>query len=173
MTTKKPLQSTKYNTKKYGIATSVPFEGFTNYATVLMAIAGADGELSKDEIQWFIDEQELSYTDATECVKAVDEINRSGTWKNVDIEKKLSAIQDTIDSMDGSENFVDLRHTLLYQAIKMCRADKDYHKDEQAAVSKAAQTLGIQPDVVANIESIAELEDTVERLRYSLLRAKA
>ena len=110
-----------------------------------MAIAGADGELSEEEIQWFIDEQELSYIDATECVKAVHEINRSGAWKTIDIQKTLSAIQDQI---------------------------KEYHKDEKAAVNKAAKTLGIKPDVVTNLESIAELEDTVERLRYSLLRAK-
>ena len=61
-----------------------------------------------------------------------------------------------IDHMEGSENFTDLRHTLLYQSIKMCRADNEYHRDEKAAVNKAAQILGVKPDVVTQLESVAE-----------------
>ncbi|NEO38619.1 MAG: hypothetical protein F6J90_20700 [Moorea sp. SIOASIH] len=57
---------------------------------------------------------------------------------------------------------------MLYQAIKMCRGDGNYHEKEKATVAKAAEILGIERSIVVSLESLAELEDSAERLRLAL-----
>ncbi|RQH21089.1 hypothetical protein D5R40_31690, partial [Okeania hirsuta] len=68
---------------------------------------------------------------------------------------------------------LNFRHSLLYQAIKMSRADGFYHEKEKAAVAKAAEILGVDSKVVVSLESIAEMEDTADRLRIALFETKA
>ena len=65
----------------------------------------------------------------------------------------------------------NVRHGMLYQAIKMSRADGEceYHEDERAAVARAAQILGVERNIITELESIAELEDATDRLRFALL----
>ncbi|NEP53294.1 MAG: hypothetical protein F6K65_32610, partial [Moorea sp. SIO3C2] len=63
---------------------------------------------------------------------------------------------------------VNFYRTLLYQAVKMCRADGNYHEKEKASVAKAAEILGIERSVAVSLESFAELEDSAERLRLAL-----
>ncbi len=156
MSNTRSLQPTKYAYKRYKIAQPIDFDVGVNYAGVLMAIAGADGELADEELQWYIDEQERLFDDPSAYIEAVRKLD----WKNIDIDEKLLAI-----TYDFPLNF---RRTLLYQAIKMTRADGVYQERERAAVAKAAAILRIEPSVLASLESVAEMEDAVDRLRLSL-----
>ena len=156
MASGKSIQPTKYAQHKYNLTKPIDFEVGVKYAQVLMAIAGADGELAAGELQWYIDEQELLMDDATEYIEAVRKLD----WKNADIEELLSGIK-----YDFPLNF---RRTLLYQAIKMCRADGTYHAKEKTSVAKAAELLGIDRSMVVSLASLAELEEAAERLRLAL-----
>ncbi|MBP0019086.1 MAG: TerB family tellurite resistance protein [Cyanobacteria bacterium SBLK] len=157
MNSGKILQPTQYAKHKYNITKPIDFEVAVNYAGALMAIAGADGELAEEELQWYIEEQELLFTDPTEYIEEI----RSFHWKNVNIKELLGKIK-----YDFPINF---RRAMLYQAIKMSRADGIYEDREKIAVSKAAEILGIQHSIVVSIESLVELEDTSDRLRLALL----
>ncbi len=99
----------------------------------------------------------------TGATKEYIEAIRNIDWKNVNIEEQLAEVK-----FDFSLN---ARRTILYQAIKMSRADGIYHEKEKAAVYKAAEILGIEKSVVASLESVAETEELTEQKLLSILTA--
>lgn len=157
MSSKNSLQPTKYAAHKYNATSPVDFDVAVNYACALMAIAGADGELAESELQWYIDEQEILFGEsAQEYIETVRKLD----WKNANIEELLSQINYDFP--------LNARRCILYQAIKMSRADGIYHEKEKAAVAKAAEILGIERSVLVSMESVAEMEEASERLRLAL-----
>ena len=156
MSSGKSLQPTKYAQSRYNGTGAIDFDVAVKYGGALMAIAGADGELAEKEFQWYIDEQELLTVDSQEYIETL----RKFDWKNANIEELLNGIK-----YDFPINF---RRVMLYQAIKMSRADGVYQEKEKAAVAKAADILGIERSMVVSIESLAEMEDASERLRLAL-----
>ncbi|NEO90816.1 MAG: hypothetical protein F6K56_11400 [Moorea sp. SIO3G5] len=89
---------------------------------------------------------------------------RQFDWKNANVEELLTGLK-----YDFPLNF---RRSMLYQAIKMCRADGNYHEKEKASVAKAAEILGIERSVAASLESLAEMEDSADRLRVALFETE-
>ncbi len=160
MSSGKSLQPTKYAENRYNITAPIDFDVAMNYGGTLMAIAGADGELAEKEFQWYVDEQRILFVDSEEYIETL----RKFDWKNANLEELLNGIK-----YDFSINF---RRAMLYQAIKMSRADGVYQEKEKAAVAKAAEILGIERSVVISIESLAEMEDASERLRLSLFETE-
>ncbi|NET62854.1 MAG: hypothetical protein F6K47_44245 [Symploca sp. SIO2E6] len=165
MSSGKSIQLSKYAQHKYGVSSETPvdLEVGINCGCALLAIASADGELAEEELQWYIDEQEMMAV-ASEAVEEYIEILRKFDWKNANIEELLSGIK---------YNFpVNFRRSMLYQAIKISRADGNYHEKEKAAVAKAAEILGVEPSVVVSLESVAEMEETTDRLRIALFETQ-
>ena len=152
----KTLQPTKYAKKRYNVTAPIDFDVCTSYGTALMAIAGADGELVEEEFQWFVNEQELLWVNYEEHLEAL----RNADWKNADMDEVLGNLH--------FEFPLNARKVILYQAIKMSRADKDYHDKEKAAVNRAAELLKIEHSAVASLEALAEAEDAVDRIRLAL-----
>ncbi|HBQ98732.1 MAG: TerB family tellurite resistance protein [Roseofilum sp. Belize BBD 4] len=150
------LKPTKYAQNRYNLTQPVDFDVAIKYGGALMAIAGADGELAEAEFQWYIDEQELLMENSEEYIAEL----RKFDWKNVSVEELLTGISYTFP--------LNFRRSMLYQAIKMSRADGTYHEKEKAAVAKAAKILGIERSVVVSLESMAELEEASQRLRLAL-----
>ena len=147
----KTIKPSPYAEKKYNSTALVDVDAGLKYSSVLLAIVGADGEVSDAEMQWYIDEGTLMGCDE-------DYLNqvRQLDWKSVNIEATLNEVK---------FNFtLNLRRTLLYQAIKMSRADGVYHEKEKAAVARAAKILGVDKVVVSSIESIVEMEDAASQL---------
>ncbi len=156
MSSSKSLQATKYAEHRYNITAPVDFDVAVKYGGALMAIAGADGELAEKEFQWYVDEQQILFVESEEYIETL----RKFDWKNANLEELLSGI-----SYDFPINF---RRAMLYQGIKMSRADGVYQEKEKAAVARAAEILGIERSAVISIESLAEIEDASERLRLAL-----
>lgn len=150
------LQPSQYARRRYNLTQPIDFDVAMKYGGALMAIAGADGELAEAELQWYIDEQEILLADSTEYVEALKQFD----WQSASVEELLTGI-----AYDFPLNF---RRTMLYQAIKMCRADGSYHAQEKATVAQAAEILGIERPVLVSLEALAELEDSTERLRLAL-----
>jgi tellurite resistance protein len=59
------------------------------------------------------------------------------------------------------------RH-LLYDAIRICRADGVYAARGRAKVAEAARLLGVQPGLVASLEAIVETEEALRNARAVL-----
>ncbi|MEM9492695.1 MAG: TerB family tellurite resistance protein [Myxococcota bacterium] len=155
--TKPTLQPTTYALRQYNITAPIDFDVAVNYGVALMAIAGADGELADNELQWFLDEQKLLLVESEEYIAAL----RAADWRNIDLEEVLSKIHYDFP--------LNVRRAMLYQAIKMCRADKNFHEKEKRTVRRAAEILGVEAMVLASIESVIDLEESTARLRLALL----
>ena len=153
------IQPSKYAVQKYNATAPVDFDMGITYSGALLAIAGADGELADAELQWYLDEGTLMGV-TQEYLDAVRNID----WKNVNIEESLSQVK--------FEFPLNVKRSLLYQAIKMSRADGVYHEKEKAAVAKAAQILGVPQSTLESIESVAEMEDNTTKLLRSILSAE-
>jgi uncharacterized tellurite resistance protein B-like protein len=161
----KNIQLSKYAQRQYGFTTNEPidFDVAVSCGCALIAIAGADGELSEKELQWYIDEQEMLAVDSEELKEYIKTL-RKFDFKNANLQELLVGIK---------YNFpINFYHTMLYQAIKMSRADGVYHAKEKAYVAKAAEILGIEPTVVIALETVAEMEETTARLRLALFETQ-
>ncbi|NET00941.1 MAG: hypothetical protein F6K62_16165 [Sphaerospermopsis sp. SIO1G2] len=156
MSSNKQIEPTPYARQKYNATTLVDFDAGIKYSSILLAIVGADGELAEAELQWYLDEVKLlgCGQDYIDAIRNID-------WKQVNIEAALNEVK-----FDFSLN---ISRSLLYQAVKMSRADGVYHEKEKEAVAKAAQVLGVDKTVVDSIESIAEMEDSTSQLLRFIL----
>ncbi len=61
------------------------------------------------------------------------------------------------------------RRIIIYIAIQACSADKKYHEEERAAVHKMAKRLGVEEEVVNQIEQLCVEEAQSREKRISLL----
>ena len=137
-----------------------PFEAYLNYGYALLAIVGADGEVSEPERNWLINHQQMvgAPSEVIEKCKTFD-------YKNAKLEDLLPKI--TVDVPGWSAP-----RTLLYHAIKMTRADKDYAKAEQEAVKKAAKLLGVEDDITMALNALVEMEEKVESMLKALIKTE-
>lgn len=152
----KTEQPSPYAKIRYNIDQPVDFDSGIYHSHILLAMAGADGNLAEEELGWYINELVL-----LGCTEEYISTVKNLDWRNANIEELL-----------GKINFdfpMNSRKTILYQALKMCRADKEYHQKEREVVQKAAQILGIKTTEVKAIESLVEMEETADQLRYALL----
>lgn len=140
---------------EYGInAASV--EAMTNYGYVLLAIAGADEEVSEKEMEWLINHQRKF--GAPEEVLA---LYKSFDYKNAKIEELLPSIKVDVPTWSAARE-------LIYNAIRMSSADGVYAQAERETVKKAATVLGVSDDVVLTLESLVIMEKSVVNMRKAL-----
>ncbi|MEO1430188.1 MAG: TerB family tellurite resistance protein [Cyanobacteria bacterium J06633_8] len=156
MTTATTLTGTSYAKKRYNVTAPVNVDVAKNYVRAIVAIASADGELAQEELDWFVEEQQMLGAQSDFIEENIIKFD----GKNANIEELLGGIH-----YDFSLNF---RRSMLYQAIKMSRADGVYHNKEKAAVARAAQILGVERSVVASLESLVEIEESADKLRLAL-----
>ena len=161
MTTDKEqmIAGSEYMKRRQGIS-SAPFEAYVNYGYALLAIAGADGEVSEPEMNWLIDHQRMvgAPEEAIAKYKTFD-------YKNAKLEDLLPKIKGDIPGWSAER-------TLLYHAIKMAQADKDYAKEEQEAVKKAAKLLGVEDDITLALNALVEMEEKVDSMRKALIKSE-
>jgi uncharacterized tellurite resistance protein B-like protein len=58
---------------------------------------------------------------------------------------------------------------LLYDVIRIAKADGDYDRAERAAVSEAARMLDVDGDTLDRITALVDMEDALANLRLLLL----
>jgi uncharacterized tellurite resistance protein B-like protein len=156
---KEVLPTSEFLKKNLGIS-SAPLETYLNYGYALLAIAGADGEVSQAELNWLLNHQRMAGApeEAIEKYKTFE-------YKNADLESLLSKI--TVDVSTWSKS-----RSLLYHAIQMSRADDDYSVEEQKAVKKAAKLLKVEDDIALALHRLIETEEAVTALRKALLQTE-
>lgn len=130
-----------------------------NYGYALMIIAGADGIVSDEELDWFVN----FFAKANSIEEGmVDKISQYEYLKG--------NLQETLNNIHG-ENPINFARTLLYNGIKMSSADGDYALEEKDAVMKAAQWLNIPSNILRTMEYLVEAEERVNSMRYALFNS--
>ena len=160
MTTQTSFEMTAYGKKQYNASGPINFDVSKNYIRALMAIASADGELAQEELDWLVEEQQMLGVPSD----LIEEHILKFDGKNADIEELLGGIH-----YDFPANF---RRGMLYQAIKMSRADGVYHDKEKASVARAAEILGVERNIVVSLESLVEIEESADRLRLAIFETE-
>lgn len=152
------LPASEFLKKNLGIS-EIPLEAYLNYGYALLAIAGADGEVSEAEFNWLVNHQRLAG-----APEEVIEKYKTFEYKNADLENLLSKI--TVDVPTWSKS-----RSLLYHAIQMARVDH-YATEEREAVKKAANLLKVEDDIALALERLIETEEAVTALRKALLQTE-
>ncbi|MEQ8757371.1 MAG: TerB family tellurite resistance protein [Coleofasciculus sp. G1-WW12-02] len=156
---KQVVPASQYMKKNLGIS-EAPYEAYLNYGYALLAIAGADGEVSTGEMNWLLNHQRM--------VGAPEELMekyKSFDYKSAKLEELLSHIMVDVSTWSSSR-------TLLYHAIQMARADENYSSEEQKAVKKAAKLLNVEDDIALALNKLVEMEEAANGLRKALLRTE-
>ncbi|HSF72225.1 MAG TPA: TerB family tellurite resistance protein [Microcoleus sp.] len=153
------LPASEFLKKNLGIS-EIPLEAYLNYGYALLAIAGADGEVSEPELNWLLNHQRMAG-----APEEVIEKYKTFDYKNADLENLLSKI--TVDVSTWSKS-----RSLLYHAIQMVRADEDYSPEERKAVKKAAKLLNVEDDIALALNRLVETEEAVTSLRKALLQTE-
>ncbi|MUG98158.1 hypothetical protein F7734_39965 [Scytonema sp. UIC 10036] len=156
---KQTQPASEFMKKNLGIS-EAPIEAYLNYGYALLAIAGADGEVSEAELNWLLNHQRL--------VGAPEEIiekYKAFEYKKADLENLLSKISVDVSTWSKSRS-------LLYHAIQMARADNNYSIEEQKAVKKAAKLLKVEDDIALALNRLVETEEAVTALRKALLQTE-
>lgn len=151
------VQASEFMKKNLGIS-QAPLESYLNYGYALLAIAGADGEVSKAEFDWLLNHQRM-----VGAPEEVVEKYKTFDYKNANLESLLSKITVDVDSWSKSR-------TLLYHAIQMASADNNYSSEEQKAVHKAAKLLKVEDDIALALKRLVETEESITALRKALLQ---
>ncbi|NEP02706.1 MAG: hypothetical protein F6K58_29465 [Symploca sp. SIO2E9] len=140
---------------EYGISAAT-VEAMINYGYVLLAIAGADQEVSEKEMEWLINHQTKFG-----APENVIELYKSFDYKNADIKELLPNIKVDVATWSVPPN-------LIYHAIHMSSADGMYAEAERAKVRQTAKILGVADDIVLTLESLVDMERAVVRMRKAL-----
>ncbi|BAY37585.1 hypothetical protein NIES2111_19240 [Nostoc sp. NIES-2111] len=153
------IPASEFLKKNLGIS-AIPTEAYLNYGYALLAIAGADGEVSEDEFNWLVNHQRLAGAPEEVIAKY-----KTFDYKNTDLEALVSKI--TVDVPTWSKS-----RSLLYHAIQMARADQSYSIEEQKAVKKAGKLLKLEDDIALAIDRLIHTEEAVTALRKALLQTE-
>lgn len=150
------IAGSDYLKRSQGVS-SAPFKAYLNFGYALLAIAGADGDVPESEMNWLINHQRMigAPEEAIAQYKTFD-------YKNAKLEDLLPKIKADVPDFSAPR-------TLLYYAIKMSRADKDYAVEEQEAVKKAAKLLGVGDDITLALNTLVEMEEKVDSMRKALI----
>jgi uncharacterized tellurite resistance protein B-like protein len=153
------LPASEFLKKNLGIS-EIPTEAYLNYGYALLAIAGADGEVSEAELNWLVNHQRMAG-----APEEVIEKYKTFEYKNADLEPLLAKVSVDVSTWSKSRS-------LLYHAIQMARADEDYSTEEQKAVKKAAKLLNVEDDIALALNRLVETEEAVTALRKALLQTE-
>ena len=127
------------------------------YGYALLIIAGADGEVSQAEMNWLINHQR-----ALNIPEYILEAYRTFDYKNGNLEELLPNI-------NNANVPFNVGRSLVYHAIKMSKADFEFADQEQKAVKKAAQLLGVSDDILLALNGLVDVEESVNRTRKALI----
>lgn len=126
----------------------------------LLTIAGADGEVSEPEMNWLV--TNLGKT-AGIPKEVIDDI-KAFDYRNGDLRSIILEIATDIPLNYG--------RAIIYDAVRMSRADGSYRPEEQQAVHKAAGILNVNMDIVHALEGLLEMEDSMNQTRIHLFEPK-
>jgi len=148
-----------YMRENYGLDANPSEADRLNYCKALLIIAGGDGKISKEEWEYF--EHAVRASGATD---AHIEQYRKFEWRTASLEEVLSGMSNIMTPNA-------LRRALVYDALKIAKADHVFTPGERAAALKAAQILGIDKTCFEAIEGLVNVEIALKTARIAVLNA--
>ena len=127
-----------------------------NYGFALMCIAGADGEVSMEEVAWYKD-----------FFAHFSHIKKDIVDKVVAVDFKSLQLKDILEKLPHSMS-LSFSKTLIYNAIKMARADGHYPAEEKEAVARVAEILEVPPNISSTLDYLIDAEEKVNQMRRTL-----
>ncbi|MBX2840388.1 MAG: hypothetical protein KTR26_01355 [Flammeovirgaceae bacterium] len=149
----KPTSNFVRNTYGIGVTSD---EIQLNYGYALMFIAGADNLISEKEINWYKNEIATLSKVPDHIVEKVINVD----YQELDISEIINNFPRNISS--------SFAKSLLYNSIKMARADDDYPLAEKNAVLQTANLLKIQENIANTMNYLIDAEEKVENMRKTL-----
>ena len=135
----------------------VPKPSWKEYGYILLNIAGSDGQVSDEELEWLT-------IDCAQAVGVTPDI--IAKWEDYDYED--DDLEELFFGLNAA-SFANFNKLLIYDAIRMCSADGDYAEDERDQVYHAAQIMKVPPEAVTAIEALVDLERAANKLRVTIL----
>ncbi|MEQ8757728.1 MAG: hypothetical protein RID09_30015 [Coleofasciculus sp. G1-WW12-02] len=139
--------------KKCGFNDIPGLPAFDSYMKALLICANGDNELTQVERDW-----------------VVGQASAFGAPDQVVEELKTYKADEDIDSVISRDTAANAcRRYLVYDAIETCSADGEYSSGERETVTKMAAQLGIDAEIVKQIEEIYTQEALLREKRLALL----
>ncbi|MBT2210765.1 hypothetical protein [Actinomadura sp. NEAU-AAG7] len=135
---------------------AVTDEAAAAYGRILLAIVGADGEVTEPEFDWLVAHQR-SFGVPEHVIDGYAAFDH----RSADLDSLLDALDVDVDGWRPGP-------TLIYHAIQMAGADGDYADAERAKVNVAARRLGVPDDVVAVLHHMVIAETALDAMRTVL-----
>ena len=136
----------------FGMNVIPPTEDQETFTKAVLICAKGDGIIAPEERDWVV--------------------GRAAALRNPSYElaKTYAADEDIVEVISKS-SAVDQsgRRTLLYVAIQACAADGEYSSEEREKVHQMAKFLGVEEDVVNQIEDFCAEEAKMREKRFSLI----
>ena len=136
----------------YGFQNLPPDGDYKAFIKAVLICAKGDGVLASEERNWVV--------------------GRAAAYRNTgyEIAKTYEANEDLLDVL-GKAPTLDkgARRMILYVAIQACAADGEYHAEEKAEVQKLAKYIGVEEDVLAQIEQQCVEELKMREQRIAIL----
>lgn len=151
----KLIKVSDFSKAEYGISAATA-TAMLHYGYALLAIAGADGEVSPAELSWLVTHQGKFGAPAELTAKYA-----AFDYKTADLRALLGDLVTDVKTWAAAPN-------LVYHAIQMCSADGNYAAEEQKKVHEAAKILNVSGDVVLTIQALVEMEAAATRMRRAL-----
>lgn len=137
----------------YGMKTVPTHEDYNAFVKAVLICAKGDGVLTPEERNWVVGRAASYYTNA-----------------EYEVAKNYPADEDLIEVLAQAPTLNESgRRAIIYVAIQACAADREYHPDEQAKVRQMAKYLGIEEDVVNQIEEICISEAKMREKRIAVM----
>lgn len=137
--------------ESYGVTFPVSPELRSRIGKAILCVAGADGDLSPTEMNFFLGHAKS--TGATEA--QLEEFTRFD-YRKADLKTLLD------------KETRPLARIVLHDALRVARADKVNQPERDAAI-KMAKHLGVEPGIVPAIEGLLGLEDALNAARIRIL----
>ncbi len=137
-----------------GFHAQIPEATARIYFKALLVCANGDGTLTDAERAWVLGF--ASVLDASDGL--IDELS---SYTATDEIKDLLSSDDSVNEHG--------RRALIYDAIQACDADDHYHEGERASVHKMAELMGVDQEVVTQLEELQQETKKLRRRRIELL----
>ena len=153
MSTFVELQTSPALRDTYGVS-GMPGPMFVSIARGLKVLLAADGVIHPAELNMYL-ETCRRYGAADGMLQELQAFDPKG----VTFEECFA----------GIDTMLIPTRALLYDVIRISKADQDYPESERAAVAQAAHLLGVDDDWVDKITALVDAENALADLRLRLL----
>jgi hypothetical protein len=137
---------------EYGHSEGNTPENVFRFGATILIIVGADGKIADEEWKAF-NELGRRAGATPELFSKMEKFD----WKNAKLNDYLP-----VGMTAGWKNIV------LYEAIRVASADKDFDTAERAKVQQAAKALGVDVATVTALEGLAAADAALKRARIQL-----